>query len=176
MDLTKSIEPRSDQLNADDLMAGPRTYTIQAVTEGNAEQPVNVELVEAPGRPYKPSKSMRRVLAFAWSKDTAGFPGRRITLFRNPDIKFGRDTVGGIEISHLSHIDKPVHVPLTVTRGKRKSFTVQPLTEAPRTDWAAEANKLAGNPDELRILWTRAQGAGATPEELEHIKEVATRG
>ena len=30
--------------------------------------------------------------------------------------------------------EKPLSVALTVTRGKRKTYTVQPLTDAPRTD------------------------------------------
>lgn len=130
MDLTDSITPRSDQLNADDLMTGPRTVTITDVRKGNAEQPVDVVLAEyGDGRPFKPSKSMRRVMVVAWGPDSSAYTGRRMTIFRDPRIRFGKDEVGGIRISHLSHIDKPLTVALTVTRGKRASYTVQPLTE-----------------------------------------------
>lgn len=129
MDLTQSIAPRSDQLNADDLMAGPVTVTIQEVTAGTPEQPVNVALEEFPGRAYRPSKSMRRVMVLAWGPEASAYAGRRITLYRNPEITFGKDKVGGIEISHLSNLPKPLTVALTATRGKRKSFTVQPLAE-----------------------------------------------
>ena len=63
MDLTSTIVPRSDQINADDLLAGPVTVTITEVRKGNAEQPVDVVLdLFGPGRPFKPSKSMRRVM------------------------------------------------------------------------------------------------------------------
>lgn len=133
MDMTESIAPRSDQLNADDLMGGPITVTVQEVRKGQAEQPVDVVLVEYPGRAYRPSKSMRRILVSAWGKDASAYTGRRITLFRNPEITFGRDKVGGIEIAALSHMDKPLTVSLTATRGKRKPFTVQPLIEAAPT-------------------------------------------
>jgi hypothetical protein len=51
-----------------------------------------------------------------------------LTLYREPSIKFGGQTVGGIRISHMSHIDGPVDVLAQVTRGKREKFTVQPLT------------------------------------------------
>ena len=54
--MTQSIAPKSDQLNAEDLLTGPRTFTITEVVEGNAEQPVNVHLAEMPGRPWRPSK------------------------------------------------------------------------------------------------------------------------
>lgn len=131
MDLTQSIEPRSDQINADDLMSGPRTVTVADVRQGNDEQPVNVVTREfGPSRPYKPSKSMRRVMVAAWGPDSSTYAGRSMTIFRNPKIRFGKDEVGGIQISHLSHIDKPLTLALTVTRGKRAPFKVQPLAEA----------------------------------------------
>jgi len=127
MDLTQSIAPKSDQLNADDLISGPVTVTISEVRAGTPEQPVDVHLVEFPGRAYRPSKSMRRVMVSAWGAEASTYAGHRLTLFRNPEITFGRDKVGGIEISHLSHIEKPLTVALTATRGKRKNFTVTPL-------------------------------------------------
>lgn len=127
MDMTSTIQPRSDQLNADDLLTGPMTVTITEVTQGNAEQPVNVNTVETPGRPYKPSKSMRRVMVAAWGKDANAYAGRRLTLYCNPEIKFGGTKVGGIEISHMSDIDGELKVSLTATRGKKKLHTVKPL-------------------------------------------------
>lgn len=129
MDLSTTIQPKSDQLNADSLRPGPVTVTIQNVTEGTEEQPANLHLVEYPGRAYRPSLTMRRLLVEIWGGDTTAYAGRRLTLFRNPNTKFGRDTVGGIEISHLSHIDRRTTVMLTVTRGKKKPFSVDPLIE-----------------------------------------------
>ena len=132
MDLTESIAPRSDQLNADDLISGPVTVTIQDVVEGTPEQPVDVRLVEFPGRAYRPSKSMRRVIVMAWGSKSPAYIGRRLTLVRNPEITFGKDKVGGIEIAAMSDLPKPLTVALTATRGRRKAFTVQPLKEAPK--------------------------------------------
>jgi hypothetical protein len=168
MDLTESIAPKSDQLNADDLMAGPVTVTIREVAKGTPEQPVDVHLVEFPGRAYRPSKSMRRVMVLAWGPEASAYAGRRITLYRNPEITFGKDKVGGIEISHLSNLSKPLTVALTATRGKRKSFTVSPLTEPARRDFLAEAEKAYGDMDALRALWIDANEAGAT-EARDHI-------
>lgn len=158
MDLSESIVPKSDQLNADDLMAGPITVTISEVKRGSAEQPVDVVLVEYPGRAYRPSKSMRRVMVHAWGPEASTYAGRRLTLYRNPDIKFGGVAVGGIEISHMSHLDNPVTVALTRARGTRKGFTVEPLTAR---DWLAEL-KLAGNDiDAVTALGKAAKAAGA---------------
>jgi len=171
MDLTESIAPKSDQLNADDLMAGPVTVTIAEVAKGSPEQPVDVRLVEFPGRAYRPSKSMRRVMVSAWGAEAGTYGGRRLTLVRNPEITFGREKVGGIEISHLSNIDKPHTVALTATRGKRRSFTVQPLPDAaPVRDFLAEAAAANGDKDTLRALWIDAKAAGEPVEVLDGIK------
>ena len=131
MDLTAAIAPKSDQLNAEDLLTGERTFTIASVEPGSAEQPVNVHLVEMPGRPWRPSKSMSRVMAYLWGPDTEPYASRHVTLYRDPEVTFGRDKVGGIKIAAMSHIDAPKSVSLTVTRGKRAAHTVKPLVEAP---------------------------------------------
>lgn len=133
MDLTKALAPKSDQANADDFIAGPRTFTVEKVQEGSSEQPVNVHLVEYPGKPFRPSKSMLRVLVAGWSKDTKVWAGRRLTLYRDPDVMWAGEKVGGIRISHMSHLDKPLSVSLTITRGNKKPFRVQPLNDAPAT-------------------------------------------
>ncbi|AYR01573.1 hypothetical protein PP639_gp073 [Arthrobacter phage Seahorse] len=164
MDLTKTIAPKSDQLNSDDLVTGPVTVTITEVRDGNAEQPVEIHLAEFPGRPYKPSKSMRRVLVQGWGSDGDTYAGRRLTLFRNPEIKFGGDKVGGIEISHMSHIGRQLSVSLMVTRGKRKPFTVKPLTEP-----AAPAAPIV--PDDVKATTERAVAEGTIDQYIAWLAE-----
>lgn len=170
MNLTDSIAPRSDQANAEDFLTGPRTFQIEKVVAGTAEQPVEVHLVELPGRPYKPSKSMRRVMVVAWGAEASVYAGRRLTLFRNPDITFGKDRVGGIEISHLSDIAKPISVALTVTRGKRKAFTVAPLAEVKSRDWLAELALAADDIDAVLALGSAASAAKASPNHINAIR------
>jgi hypothetical protein len=171
MDLTRSIEPNSSQVNADDLIASDRTVTITGVEAGSIEQPVFVHLQEVPDRTWRPSKSMRRVLVAAWGPEASNYVGRRVTLVRNPDIMFGRDKVGGIEIAALSHIDKPLTVALTATRGKRKNFTVQPLPDAaPQRDWLAELAIAGNDPAKLNALGHAAKNAGAGEDVLGQIR------
>lgn len=168
MDLSDTIIPNSDQLNADDLMAGPRTVTIAEVVRGSAEQPVDIHLAEFPGRPWRPSKSMRRVLISAWGKQSSVWIGRRATLYRDPEVMFGRDKVGGIKISHLSDIKGQLKVALTVTRGKRAPHVVDVLTEPVARDWAAEADAIT-DVDALRALHAAAKHAGAPAATLDAI-------
>lgn len=156
MDITRTVEPRSDQLNFDDVQTHPMTITVESVKQGPPDQPVELHNVEHPGRPYKPGKSMRRVLIAAWGTDASVYVGRRITLYGDPTIRFGKEAVGGIRISHLSHITEPLTVALTVTRGKRAPFTVQPL--APEFDESVVVDVLAEitNADslpELKAVW-----------------------
>ena len=132
VDLSKSIVPRSDQLNAEDLLTGPRVVTITDVKRGSAEQPIDIVTEEfGTGRPYKPSKTMRRVIVAAWGPDASTYIGRKLFLYRDPDITFGKDRVGGIRISAVSHIDKRLELMLAVTKGRRAPFIIEPLKEAP---------------------------------------------
>lgn len=142
MDLSETIAPTSDQLDAVDLLSGPRTFTITKVTANNGDQPVNVHLAEFP-RVWRPGKSMRRVLVSAWGPDASQYVGRRVTLYCDPNVTFGKDTVGGTRISHLSHIDKALSIPLLVSRGKSALFRVQPLAELAPIDRLREEYKTA---------------------------------
>ena len=131
MDISETTAPRSDQQNFDDYVNGPKTVSITEVRAGTAEQPVEIHLAEFPGRPFKPSKTVRRILVAAWGPEAANYTGRRMTLYGDPTIRFGGAVVGGIRVSHLSHIDKPLTISLTETRGKRKPHRIDPLPDAP---------------------------------------------
>jgi hypothetical protein len=161
MDLTQSIEARSDQINADDLLGGPQTYTIREVIAGKAESPFDFLLVETE-RAYRPSKTMRRVIVAAWGPEASNYAGRRLTVYREPTIQFGGKTVGGIRISAMSHIDKRLEVMAQVTRGKREKFTVDPLPSvAPtpaQTPPEPTAEEVAACTDkaELGVMWKRS--------------------
>lgn len=131
MDMTESIAPKSDQLNAEDLLTGPRTFTVAEVRKGSAEQPFDFHLIEMPGRPFRPSKTVRRIMVHAWGKDAAEYAGKRLTLYRDPAVRFGGMDVGGIRVSHMSHITKPFTLVLAVSKGKRAPYVVKPLTDVP---------------------------------------------
>lgn len=129
-DMLATIVPKSDQLNADDLLGGPRTIKITRVEiSPGIEQPVSLFFDGDDGKPYKACKSMRRVLVQVWGADAKAYAGRRMTIYCDPGVVFGGQKVGGIRISHMSHIDSPVTMALTATRANRKPYTVRPLVE-----------------------------------------------
>jgi hypothetical protein len=163
MDLTDTITPNSDQLDAVDLLSGPRTFTIESVSKGDVEQPVQIHLAEFP-RVWRPGKSMRRVLVAAWGPEASTYVGRRVTLYCDNDVKFGGERVGGTRISHMTNLkgNKPLSVPLLISRGKSAMFTVQPLTEPAPTPSRPTAEQIAASTDvdELRGMWNAASPAG----------------
>lgn len=129
IDISQTVAPKSDQLNADDLIGGPRTITVTSVVRKDGDQPISIHFEGDGGKPYKPGKSMRRVLLQLWGSDGTTYVGRRMTLYRDNAVQFGGVAVGGIRISHMSGIQGAVTLALTVTKAVRRPFTVKPLAE-----------------------------------------------
>lgn len=128
IDISRTIIPKSDQLNFDDFICGQtKTINITDVTGKEGDQPVSIHYEGGEGKPYKPSKGMRRVIANAWGMDTKIYIGRSISLYGDPTVKFGGMEQGGIRISHMSHIAKSITLAVTETRGRKKPFTVHPI-------------------------------------------------
>lgn len=174
MDISKAIEPRSDQQNYDDYLAGPRNVTIETV-DRDAEQRVSIHLNEYPGRPFKPSKTNLRLIAQAWGTDASQWAGRSMTLAGDPTVRFGGQQVGGIRVAALSHIDKPFTANLTATRGKRTPYKVAVLDTAPPQYAEPLPVPQFETVDELRDYFVARQRAGASPTELDQIKNTATQ-
>lgn len=133
MNIGQTIQPKSDQVNADDLIGGSKVIKITEVKVFQREiQPVEISFVGDDGKPYKPSLGMRRVLVQLWGEDEHIYKGRSLTLYRDDKVKFGGSEVGGIRISHASDIKEPTRVLETVAKGKRQPITILPLDVKPQ--------------------------------------------
>lgn len=144
-----TAEPRSDQWNADDFIGGPRTFTIAGVKAGAAEQKYDIQLVEGEGRVWRPPPTVLRELIQCWGTDDGKeWVGRRVTLYRDGSVRFGPDAVGGIRVSHASHLPggKPFEGRVTKSRGKKTPFRIDPLPDPSAADRVAA----------LRAEWTKA--------------------
>lgn len=161
VDISETLAPTSDQLDAVDLLGGPRTFTVTEVSKTGGEQPISIRLAEFP-RVWRPGKSMRRVLAAGWGADASQWAGRQVTLYCDPAVKFGGEAVGGTRISHMSDLPggKPLAVPLLVTRGKSAIFRVQPMqrTAPAPSQPAPTAEQVAAcaDLDQLRAMYPTA--------------------
>jgi hypothetical protein len=134
VDLVAACAPKSDQLNADDLQNSNRTIKITAVKAGNAEQKIVISFEGDDGKPWKPCKSMIRVMRSLWGDTAATWIGNSVTLYNDPEVKYGGVKVGGIRISHATGIQKDVILALTATKGQRKPYQVKPLVIAAVVD------------------------------------------
>jgi len=141
-DMEQAIVPKSDQINADDLIAGPMVIKITGVTvDGAQEQPVAVHF-EGSKKLFRPCKSMSRVMVAAWGADSKQYTGRTLKLYRDPNVKWGGMAVGGIRISHMSDINKKMTMMLSMSKKNRAPFVVdilEPAPPAPRNEEAEAA-------------------------------------
>lgn len=134
MDITDALAPNSDQLDAIELVT-PRTFTIAPGGRLAMRERKTVAEIALEGFPrvWRPSKGMLDVLARCWGSDAKQWVGRSVTLYNDPDVMFGKDRVGGVRISHMSHIDGVQSVPIRAAgRGRApKLWKVEPLEDVP---------------------------------------------
>jgi hypothetical protein len=186
MDITESIAPKSDQVNADDFVLGPRTFTITEVRQGSSEQPVWIYLAEHP-QPFKPSKTVLRLLGMGWGPETDAWHGKRLTLYRDETVKWAGKAVGGIRVSHMSGIGrKPLTTMLPPSKGQRVPYTVEPIADdgplpakvpgpLDQLVWAMNAAKIDAD-DRLKYCTAIVQhplksAADLTPDEMAVVVE-----
>ncbi len=140
-DMSGATRPKSNQMNADDLALGPKRFSVTAVQHfpnDPAKQPIWITVAEHP-QPYKPCLSMRRILFAAWGTDGREWIGRRMMLFCDASVTFGKEVPGGIRISHLSNLSQAIAIPLTKARGRKEVYIVDPLPEdTPEEVYSAE--------------------------------------
>lgn len=148
-DLSKPMAPKSDQLNADDLMGGPRLFTVAAVRPPGADGKVQIHLEEAPGRPWKPGKGMLRVVAGIWGDKASAWVGRRLVLYRDPEVIYSGIKMGGIKVSHMSDMASGGReLMVTTAKGRREPHTVKPLLEhEPAQGSTTQAQRQQDGPD-----------------------------
>ncbi len=157
--------PRSDQWNADDFVGNvAKTFTITEVREGTAEGARHdIHLAEGGGRVWRPPVTILRLLTEAWGDDGDNWVGKRVTLYRDAKVRFGKDTPGGIRVSHMSHLPRGqrMTVPLTETRGRKTLVTVEPLLDAPAPQAATSKQPTAAG------IINGFGAMGVTAEQLE---------
>lgn len=160
-DITATLAPKSDQLDAIELAGNPPVIvTITGVDvkdDPRADQPVSIHLAEF-DRPWRPGKNMRRVLGYCWGTKSSVWVGRRAEIYFEEDVTFGKDRTGGIRVSRLSNIDGSKSVPILLGQGRSGKWPVEPIVET-----------------ELRRLDLQAEWKTADPERRKAIEAEAAR-
>lgn len=179
VDITHTLASNSDQLDAADLTEEGGIFTITDVTVTQGDQPVNVSLAEFP-RPWRPAKTVRRILARVWGPDSQTWVGKRAHLYNDPSVRWAGEAVGGVRVRAVSGIDKPATITLPTSRGKYGKTTIQPLSDAPEAtpqiDWQARLTAVQGDPVAARELYDQARSAGAPDDYLNAVQAAGQQG
>lgn len=172
-DLYRIAAPRSDQLNADDLVGG-RTVTgkVRAIKVGRRDKDPTIDVhIDGQPRPWRPCKGMVRLLMHVdvWGPDPGAWVGRSIRLHCDPNVTFGPTRTGGIRVLAVSHLRaEQVTVEITVKRGARSEYTVRRMAEVANT-LQAQLNDLvrggACTADQIRAALGGRKAAEVPPAE-----------
>lgn len=167
MNMLKAIAPRSDQMNSEDLLSGERTFTITDVKVFDSpEQPVSIWLAEFPKtRPFKPSKTVSKILVALWGEEESAYIGRRMTLYRDAGVQWGGKDVGGIRVKAMSHIgNKPISITLAESKNKKAPWKVFPLPDDAPTSPPVNEESVA------QLAALRAEWKTAEPDRKKEIE------
>lgn len=161
-DVSDTIIPKSDQLNSEQLVE-PMTFIITNVSRGSAEQPISLFYASDPSRPYKPCKTMRKLLVKRWGKNAANWIGKSMTVYNDPEVKWAGEKVGGIRISHMSDLpSEKIEERLTATRGSKKLYTILRLNDPLAEHRSRLQASVSGGIDSFKAAWEATPAAVRT--------------
>lgn len=158
-DMSAVIIAKSDQINADDLIAGPRIVTIRDVKiKPGTEQPVEMAL-EGTDKLFRPCKTVSRVIVGLWGPDAGQYVGKSLRLFRDPNVTWAGVKVGGIRIDQASDIDGEKVLVVKESQKASKIHKIKPLQTMSPDALTLDAARalIEGAPDlgALKAVWMR---------------------
>ena len=129
LDLSGTIKAKSDQLNADDLVSGDKMVQVEGVNLTNdPQQPVHIYYYGCEGKPFKPCLTVRRILIALWGSDGNQWANKWMNLYVDKSVSFGKQkNIGGIRVNAISDIPSAATIVLTVRRGVKQHFIIQPI-------------------------------------------------
>lgn len=146
-DISEDIVANSDQLNAEDLIAGPIVVTVKGFKRLKGDQQPWTVVIDGGHQPWKPCKTMRRLIVKLWGNDPGKWFGRRVRLYNESSVRWAGNPVGGIRVSGMSDIGDSRTVVLTETRGKKREWPIELLKGG--TPVNKHGEKFRGAPEEV---------------------------
>jgi len=144
-DISKALQAKSDQLNADDLIGREMHVKITGVNydEDRKQQKLWIYYDQDPEqkKPWKPCKSMLRILAYIWTTDAEKYVGRELLLYRDESVKYAGEEVGGIRVKAASHISSAQTIRVALTKHSKKAHYIDKLETKPSVEERAETAK-----------------------------------
>jgi hypothetical protein len=161
-DITPALAAKSDQLNADDLISGPRLIKITAVDINlAAKQKITIHFEGDNQKPWKACKTVGRCLAEIWGRETDLWVGKECVLYRDENVTMSGEMVGGIRVSNAEGLDKPRSIVLNVSKGKKSKFIIYPLIKQDshtiETDCYLKKIEEQTSSEELKNIWEQVK-------------------
>lgn len=141
--VSNAIKAKSDQLNYDDIGNKTMIILITEVRVTETEQPVTIFYQGCGNKPYKPAKTMIRLISDAWGDESDNWIGKSLELYGDDSVKWAGAAIGGIRVKSMSDIAKGgFSAFIAISRGKRRKATI-PLLEVAKQQLTATADDLA---------------------------------
>jgi hypothetical protein len=183
-DFTHTLEAKSDQLNAVDIMGAELVIKIRDAKVTSGDQPLSVFFDGDNNKPWKPSKGMRRALASAWGgAKTENLIGKHARLYFDPTVKNKGVESGGIRIKALSDIPKNgivVVERLNRTQSRTLNIAYLEVTQSAYPDdkfnatLSAMVEAMHSGKMTLQQIVAQCQKTGVlTPEQLKQLEDNA---
>lgn len=135
MNIREFVKIKGDRLNFEDFIMGSQDFTIVKLgRKVDGGQPRLLMFFE--GReetPYWVSKGMVKCLSNpeGWgNSEFSEWVGRKVRLFGEPSVMYAGKELGGVRISHISHISQPYSTKITERRGVRIDYAISPLNDS----------------------------------------------
>lgn len=126
--VSHAIIAKSDQLNFDDIGTSEMLINITEVKVNSSDQPVSIFYTNHNGKPYKPCKSMIRLICEAWGQESENWHGKSIKIYGDPSVRWAGQEIGGIRIKAFSDINpNGIDAYVALTRGKRRKVHIDCL-------------------------------------------------
>jgi hypothetical protein len=157
IDLSGTVEAKSDQLNAMDLV-GEKVLKITKVTVASGEQPISIFFEGDNNKPWKPCLGQRRILIDkkrGWDSDGRKYVGRTIIVYNEPSVMWAGKPYGGIRICAMSDIEKDFKAIVTLNGKVRIEQPIKRLNIIPLKAITA---------DELKLFTGDMEGCESMPD------------
>ena len=168
VDVSDTIVAKSDQLNADDLVSGEITVRITGVNRCEKDQPIAISITGG-HMPFKPCKTVRRILVAAWGANAANWIGQSMVLYRDHNVKWGGENVGGIRVRAMTGIKTPLVLALAESRKSKAKITIHPLKDAV-VEWRQKMSDCT-TVDELKHIGQQLGKAGLADADLKVLRD-----
>jgi hypothetical protein len=125
------IEIKTDQLNYEHFLGGSITFKVARIgsKKDQGKKKLLIYMEGHDGTPFVPCMGMIKCLSSpdGWGEKLADWVGRSITLFGDSKVMYGGKEIGGVRVSHISHIAADYVTKIAERRGVRIDYLIRKL-------------------------------------------------